>query len=132
MTPSLSMVNELVQALGAAPEALAAMWLQGLTDSRPVWGVVESEEANRSSVQDAAHRVLLAEQQGVSPSQADLEHIARYVLDREEVRLALQVREGGAWALSRAAKLARRLLARNAQDDLVDDDPDSDGPHSDF
>ena len=63
---------------------------------------------------EAAVRVIEAAAAGESPSPADLQTLADLVLELPEVRAALEVREGGPWALARALELAGWVLEVDA------------------
>ena len=55
-------------------------------------------------------RVIEAAAAGESPDPADLQTLADLVLELPQVRAALEVREGGPWALARALDLAGLVL----------------------
>ena len=59
---------------------------------------------------EAAVLVIEAAAAGESPDPADLQTLADLVLELPQVRAALEVREGGPWALARALELAGWVL----------------------
>ncbi|MCU0677388.1 MAG: hypothetical protein MUE69_31935, partial [Myxococcota bacterium] len=116
MEPSLSHFGALASELGADDFDAAVQWFQGEATPEPEWREFSEKLGQRSAIQEHAMRVIRAEREKVAPSQADIDALTAHVLDVPAVRLALDIRAGGPWALSRTLELARLILASPPSD----------------
>lgn len=113
MSPTMKHIGAIASELHDGNFEVLAQWLSGLggDEEEPQLPEIREDLARRKPIQSCAHRILQAQRERVTPSESDIAALVAYILERPEVRLALQVREGGPWALSSAVELAQLILA---------------------
>ena len=79
--------------------------------SQPSAPAISNSCVGQGGTWGAARRILDACALGAAPAAVDLEALAAAVLERRDVRLALEVKAGGAWSLMRAVELAELMLS---------------------